>query len=150
MSIAEQEVALNREKQAELEKNEPEKEVEAVVQQWLSSASSIQQLYLSAQSSSKKKTGVSREASTEAVGDATVTSPTATRRVHFPEMPAKIVGEGARPVTGDGENEEDDDDDDEEEDDAAPKPAPVKALSWQEQLELILVWSCERAPCFLV
>jgi hypothetical protein len=109
-----------------------------VVQQWLASSASMQQLYQSAQASAKKQHRLSLGAAAplaapDAAPDAALTE---ARRVRFPEMPARIVGEGAPLVSGDGD--EDDEDDDEEEDDAPP-PTPIVKLSWQEQLQQILV-----------
>ena len=137
-SVAEQEVMLNREKIGELERAEPEKDVEQVVAKWLDASTSLQQQYASAQASARKQ---QRAVNREPTPDVTSSEAESPRRVRFPELPAAIVGEGA-PFVGDGDDDDDDDDDGYESGTSLPSPAAAPALSWQDQLALILVRGC--------
>jgi len=149
VTLAEQDVAVNREKIADLERVEPEKDVECVVREWLGNATSMQQLYQRATASARKNSGQtpSRDASSTTLEASNELTP---RRVRFPEQPAAIVGESAPFVAvtyvNEDELEEEDDEDDEVQVSGDAAVAAPKALSWQEQLQLILVRSTRCAP----
>jgi len=149
VTLAEQDVAVNREKIADLERVELEKDVEGVVREWLGNATSMQQLYQRATASARKNSGQtpSRDASSTALEASGELTP---RRVRFPEQPAAIVGESAPfvAVTYVHEDELEDEDDEEDEPPASGDAAVAapKALSWQEQLQLILVRCARGAP----